>query len=116
MQYQILCQRCAPTNLQLPDFWSSDAPKQPALFPCIHRLRLPDCDRIAFRVNKTGINPAWMDLRVNGYIPFGTETNQLSRSITGSPFLGSNGLLLNQRITTESATRAIPARATPTPL
>ena len=28
----------------------------------------------------------WMDFRVNGYIPFGTESNLVSNSITGTPF------------------------------
>ena len=51
----------------------------------------------------------WMDLRVNGYLPFGTDSNELSRSITGTPFLGPNGLLVNQRVTSEAAFHGLDA-------
>lgn len=51
----------------------------------------------------------WMDLRVNGYLPFGTDTNELSRNITGTPFLGPNGLLVNQRVTSEAAFHGLDA-------
>lgn len=51
----------------------------------------------------------WMDLRVNGYLPFGTDSNELSRNITGTPFLGPNGLLVNQRVTSEAAFHGLDA-------
>ncbi len=51
----------------------------------------------------------WMDLRVNGYIPFGTETNQISSRPIGSAFFGGNNLLINQQTATESAFRGLDA-------
>lgn len=51
----------------------------------------------------------WMDFRVNGYLPFGTDSYELSRNITGTPFLGPNGLLVNQRVTSEAAFHGLDA-------
>ena len=45
----------------------------------------------------------WMDVRVNGYIPFGRESNIYSSTITGTPFFSGSSLLVNQRQLTESA-------------
>lgn len=51
----------------------------------------------------------WMDVRVNGYIPFGTESNLVSSSIVGDPFFSGSGLFVNQRQLNESAYRGIDA-------
>ena len=45
----------------------------------------------------------WMDVRVNGYIPFGRESNLYSNTITGTPFFSGSSLVVNQRQLTESA-------------
>lgn len=52
---------------------------------------------------------SWYDVRVNGYIPFGTESNLISNSIVGSPFFSGSSLLVNQRLVTESAYRGVDA-------
>ena len=51
----------------------------------------------------------WVDFRVNGYIPFGTDTNLTSNTIVGNPFFSGSGLLVNQRQVTESAYRGLDA-------
>ncbi len=51
----------------------------------------------------------WMDFRVNGYIPFGTESNLVSSSLVGSPFFSGSNLLINQRTLNESAYRGVDA-------
>jgi hypothetical protein len=51
----------------------------------------------------------WMDFRVNGYLPFGTESNLLGRSLIGSPFFSGSNLLINQRSVNESAYHGVDA-------
>ena len=51
----------------------------------------------------------WMDFRVNGYIPFGNESNLVSSSLIGDPFFSGSNLLINQRTLTESAYRGVDA-------
>lgn len=45
----------------------------------------------------------WIDVRANGYLPFGRESYLTGNSIVGSPFFGGSSLLVNQRQVTESA-------------
>ncbi len=45
----------------------------------------------------------WIDVRLNGYLPFGRDDSLDSRSFVGDPFFGSSNLLINQRTATESA-------------
>lgn len=52
---------------------------------------------------------SWYDVRINGYIPFGTESNLVGNSIVGSPFFSGSSLLVNQRQVTESAYRGLDA-------
>ncbi|MFM9963946.1 MAG: beta strand repeat-containing protein [Planctomycetaceae bacterium] len=52
---------------------------------------------------------SWVDLRVNGYIPFGRESNLISNSVVGDPFFGGSNLLVNQRLVSESSYRGVDA-------
>ena len=51
----------------------------------------------------------WMDFRVNGYIPFGTESNLISSANVGMPFFGGSNMLINQRRVNESAYHGVDA-------
>ena len=51
----------------------------------------------------------WMDVRVNGYIPFGRESNLVGNSLVGTPFFGGSSLLINQRRVNESAYHGLDA-------
>ena len=51
----------------------------------------------------------WMDFRVNGYIPFGNESNLVGSSLVGNPFFSGSHLLINQRTLNESAYRGVDA-------
>lgn len=52
---------------------------------------------------------SWYDVRVNGYIPFGTESNLISNANVGGTFFQGSSLLINQRQVTESAYRGFDA-------
>lgn len=52
---------------------------------------------------------SWYDVRVNGYIPFGTDSNLVGSSLVGDPFFSGSGLFVNQRQLTESAYRGFDA-------
>ncbi len=45
----------------------------------------------------------WIDVRLNGYVPFGRDDSVISRSFVGDPFFGGSNLLVNQRTASESA-------------
>ena len=51
----------------------------------------------------------WMDFRVNGYLPFGTESNLVGKSLIGNPFFSGSNLLINQRSLNESAYHGVDA-------
>ena len=51
----------------------------------------------------------WIDYRVNGYLPFGDESNLLADRLTGESFFEGNSLMLNREGTLESAYRGFDA-------
>ncbi len=51
----------------------------------------------------------WMDLRINGYLPFGTDSNLLSTSYSGSPFYGGFDLLIQRNRVIQSAFAGVDA-------